>query len=168
MTPDALLYIMTGAVIVAAAALVLQAALMLALYKASKGIQAQVTVIAVRTESLAQSAHKTMEQTRKQLGEVAARSTEVLDLAHRQLLNVEAVLGEVTGRARMQINRVELVLDDAVARINDAVALLNNGVVRPVRELAAVVTGVRAAMQYFFRRNRLTVERAASDEEMFI
>lgn len=168
MTPDALLYVMTGAVIVAAAALVLQAALMLALYKASKGIQEQVSIIAVRTESLVKSAQLTMEQSRKQIADVASKSGEVLDLAHKQLLKVEEVLGDVSGRARTQAERVELVLDDAVARTNEAITLLNKGVIRPVRELTAVVAGVRAGMQYFLRRNRLSVERATSDEEMFI
>jgi len=168
MTPDALLYVMTGAVVVAAAALILQAALLLAMYKASKGIQEQVALIAGRTESLVQTAQRTMEDSRKRVAEVATKSAEVLDLAHRQLLRVDDALGDVTGRARIQVERVELVIDDAVARVNEAITLLNKGVIRPVRELAAVVTGVRAGVQYLFRRNRLTVERATSDEEMFI
>ncbi|HSW50106.1 MAG TPA: hypothetical protein VLH09_08025 [Bryobacteraceae bacterium] len=168
MTPDALLYVMTGAVVVAAAALILQAALLLAMYKASKGIQEHVALIAGRTESLVQTAQRTMEHSRKQIADVAAKSSEVLDLAHKQLLRVDDALGDVTGRARIQVERVELVIDDAVARVNEAITLLNKGVIRPVRELTAVVTGVRAGVQYLFHRNRLTVERATSDEEMFI
>jgi len=168
MTPDALLYVMSGAVIVAAAALILQAALLLAMYKASKEIREQVTMIARHTESFVQSAQRTMEASRKQILEVSAKSSEVLDLAHKQLVRVDEVLGEATGRARIQMERVDLVLGDTVARMHEALALLNNGVIRPIREVTAVAAGVEAGLRYLFRSQRRTVERATSDEEMFI
>jgi len=168
MTPDALLYVMTGAVIVSAAALVFQAALLLGMYKASKEIRQQVTIIAGHTESFVVSAQHSLEQSRKQISDVAAKSGEVLDLARTQLIRVDAVLGEATGRARIQMERVELVLDDAVARMNEALTLLNNGVIRPVREVTAVAAGIEAGLRYLFRSRRRTVERATSDEEMFI
>lgn len=168
MTPDALLYVMTGAVIVSAVALVLQAALLLGVYKQSKAIRAQVMIIAGHTESFLQSALLTLEQSRKQISAVAAKSSQVLDLAHKQLVRVDEVLGEATGRARIQMERVDLVLGDTVARMHEALGLLNNGVIRPIREVTAVAAGVEAGLRYLFRSQRRTVERATSDEEMFI
>ncbi len=168
MTPDALLYVMTGAVIVAAAALIFQAALLLGMYKSWKDIREQVTIIAGHTESFVQSAQLSLEQSRKQISEVAAKSSQVLDLAHRQLVRVDEVMGEATYRARTQMERVELVLDDAVSRMNEAITLLNKGVIRPVREVTAVAAGIEAGLRYLFRSQRRTVERATSDEEMFI
>jgi len=168
MTPDALLYVMTGAVIVSAAALIFQAALLLGVYKQSKAIRSQVTIIAGHTESFLQSALLSLEQSRKQISAVAAKSSQVLDLAHKQLVRVDEVLGEATGRARIQMERVDLVLDDTVARMHEALALLTNGVIRPIREVTAVAAGVEAGLRYLFRSQRRTVERATSDEEMFI
>ncbi|MCC7174251.1 MAG: hypothetical protein IT159_03570 [Bryobacterales bacterium] len=168
MTSDALLYVMTGAVIVAGAALVLQAALLLGMYKAWKEIRDQVAVIAGQTQSFVVSAQRTMEDSRRQISEVAAKSAEVLDLAFRQLTRTEEALGDITGRARIQMERVELIIDDATGRLSEAVRLLNRGVIRPVRELTALVAGVQAGARYFLSRNRLSVERATSDEEMFI
>jgi len=159
---------MTGAVIVSAAALIFQAALLLGVYKQSKAIRSQVTIIAGHTESFLQSALLSLEQSRKQISAVAAKSSQVLDLAHKQLVRVDEVLGEATGRARIQMERVDLVLDDTVARMHEALALLTNGVIRPIREVTAVAAGVEAGLRYLFRSQRRTVERATSDEEMFI
>ena len=168
MTPDALLYVMTGAVIVAAAALILQAALLLGMYKSSKNIREQFTVIAGNTESFVKSAQLTLEQSRKQISDVAAKSSQVLDLAHRQLVRIDEVMGEATYRAKIQMERVELVLDEAVTRMNEALVLLNKGVIRPVREVTALAAGIEAGLRCLFRSRQRTVERATSDEEMFI
>jgi hypothetical protein len=145
-----------------------QAALLFGMYKASKDIRAQVTILTGHTESFVQSAQLSLEQSRKQISEVATKSSEVLDLARRQLVRVDDVLGEATGRARIQMERVELVLDDTVARMREALTLLNNGVIRPIREVTAVTAGIEAGLRYLFRSQRRTVERATSDEEMFI
>ena len=168
MTSDALLYVMSGAVIVSAAALVLQAALLLGMYKSSKEIREQVGAIARQTESFVSSAQRNLEASRKQISDVATKSGEVLDLARKQLIRVDDLLDEATSRARVQMERVELVLDDAVGRMNEALRLLNQGIIRPVREVTAVAAGIQAGLRYLFRSQRLTVERATSDEEMFI
>jgi len=168
MTPDALLYVMTGAVIVSGAALVFQAALRLGMYKASKEIRQQVTTIAGQTESLVKSAQLSLEQSRKQISDVAAKSSQVLDLAHRQLVRIDEVMGEATYRTKIQMERVELVLDEAVTRMNEALTLLNKGVIRPVREVTALAAGIEAGLRCLFRSRQRTVERATSDEEMFI
>lgn len=168
MTPDALLYVMTGAVIVSAAALIFQAALLLGMYKASKEIRQQVTIIAGHSESLLASAQRTLEQSRKQISDVATKSGEVLDLARKQLIRVDELMGEATSRARSQMEHVDLVLDDAISRMNQALTLINNGVIRPVREVTALAAGIQAGLRFLFRSQRLTVERATSDEEMFI
>ncbi len=168
MTPDALLYVMAGAVVVSATALLFQAALLLALYRAAKEIRDQVTGIAAHAESFVHTAERTLEQSRKQVTEVAAKTNEVLTLAHKQLVRVDDVLGEATYRARVQMERVELILDDYSNRLKDALVLVDNGVIRPLRETVAVAVGVRTALRHLFGGRRLTPERATSDEEMFI
>ena len=67
MTPDALIYVMTAAVVVGALALLLQALMLVGVYKSTKATKEQVEVIAGHAESLVQSAQRTVEQTRKQI-----------------------------------------------------------------------------------------------------
>jgi hypothetical protein len=39
---------------------------------------------------------------------------------------------------------------------------------RPLRELTGIAAGIRTALAYLTRGNRPSVDRATSDEEMFI
>jgi hypothetical protein len=92
----------------------------------------------------------------------------VLELLHKDLVQADEILGEVTARARIQMDRVEMVLDDTVSRVQETIALLNKGILRPVREINALAAGVSAALGFLFRGRRISVERATHDEEMFI
>ncbi|MFB3778584.1 MAG: hypothetical protein ACE141_13280 [Bryobacteraceae bacterium] len=168
MTPDALLYVMAAAILISAAAMVLQALLLLGTYKAAKAMRDQVARISGQAESFLETAHRNLEQNRKQITDLAAKAGAVLDLTQKQLVRIDAVLGEASSRARIQMERVDMILDDAIGKLDDTVALLNKGLLRPVREINAVAAGLQAALGYLFRGRRLTVERATHDEAMFI
>jgi hypothetical protein len=168
MNPDALLYVMAVAVLISASAMVLQALLLLGHYKAAKAMRGQLIAFTGHAESFFQSAQRNLEQSRKQISEVATKAGEVLDLTHKQLVRVDEVLGEAHSRAKIQMERVDLILDDAIGKLDETVALLNKGLLRPVREINAVAAGIQAALGCLFRGQRLTVERATHDEEMFI
>ena len=167
MNGEALLYVMASAVVVSAVALILQALLLLGVYKASKATHQQVTVITARAVSFLETTGKSIEQSRKQLTEVAVKTSEVLDLTRTQLVRIDDFLGDATSRARIQMDRIELALDDTVSGLHQTAALLNKGILRPVREINAVAAGVQAALASLFRGQRLSVERATHDEEMF-
>jgi hypothetical protein len=168
MSPDAFLYILAGAVVVSALALVLHALLLVGMYKSSMATRNQVTIIASHVESFVETAQRTFEQSRKQIADVAEKTNAVLDLTHKQLVRIDDVLGDATSRAKVQMDRVELILDDTLSRLHETTALLHKGILRPVREINGVAAGVQAALGYLFGGRRLTVERATHDEEMFI
>lgn len=81
---------------------------------------------------------------------------------------VEEVVGDAAVRAKVQMERVELVLDDTLSRAHETVAVFHDGIMRPLREVSAVAVGIRAAVGALARGDRPTVDRATSDEEMFI
>jgi hypothetical protein len=168
MNTDALLYVTAAAVLISASALALQALLLLGNYKSIKTMRDQLIAITGHAESFFQSAQRSLEQSRKQISDVATKAGEVLDLTQKQLVRVDDVLGEAHFRAKIQMERVDLILDDAIDKLDETVALLNKGLLRPVREINAVAAGVQAALGCLFRGQRLTVERATHDEEMFI
>jgi hypothetical protein len=119
-------------------------------------------------ESFVVSTQRSLEQSRKQVSEVATKTGEVLDLTYKQLVRIDEVLGDATSRARIQMDRVELILDDTLSRLHETTALLNKGILRPIREINGVAAGVQAALASLFSGRRLTVERATHDDEMFI
>ncbi len=168
MTPDPVLYVIAVAAIAATLALILQAVMMVGFYKAAKAMRDQVTVLAARIESFVESTERSVEQSRKYICDVAAHAGQVLDLAHKQLVRVDEVLGDATSRAKIQMDRVEWVLDDMLSRLHETSAALQKGLLRPIREINGFAAGLQAALGFLFRSRRTTVERATHDEEMYI
>ncbi|HUA19256.1 MAG TPA: hypothetical protein VMB25_10970 [Bryobacteraceae bacterium] len=168
MTPNALLYVMTAFVIIAAVALCIQAGMLAGLYRTVKQLQQTINPLVPKVDSLVETTRTTVEQSRQQVTEITTRANEVLDSTRRQLAVVEDVVNDAAARAKVQIQRVELVLDDTLTRAQDTVAELHNGILKPLRQLTGVAAGIRAAAEFLGRGNRPSVDQATSDEEMFI
>jgi hypothetical protein len=163
-----LLYVMTGFVIISAVALCIQAGMLVAVSKQVKALQEKITPLVPQVESLVVSTKATVELSRKQIADITARASEVLDSTKNQLAMVEGVVEDVTTRAKVQMDRVELVLDDTLTRAHETVAMVHDGIVRPLREISGITAGIKAALAFMARGNRPNVAQATSDEEMFI
>jgi len=109
-----------------------------------------------------------VEQSSRQITEITSRANDILDSTKRQLAIVEDVVGDAAARAKVQMERVELVLDDTLSRAHETVAVFHDGVMRPLREINGLAAGIRAALGAIARGNRPTPDQATSDEEMFI
>jgi ElaB/YqjD/DUF883 family membrane-anchored ribosome-binding protein len=168
MDQTTLLYVMTAFVIIAAVALCIQAGMLVAVSKQVKALQEKITPLIPQVESLVESTKATVELSRKQITEITARANDVLDSTRNQLVMVEEVVSDVTARAKVQMDRVELVLDDTLSRAHETVALIHNGIMRPLREINGITAGLKAALGFLARGNRPSVDQATSDEEMFI
>jgi hypothetical protein len=175
MNETTLLYVMTAFVIISAIALCIQAGMLTAIYKTTKSLEEKINPLVPKVESLVVKAQATVEQSGRQITEITTRanailesSKDILDSTKRQLAIVEEVVGDAAVRARVQMERVELVLDDTLSRAHETVAVVHDGIMRPLREVNGIAAGVRAALGALARGNRPTVDRATSDEEMFI
>ncbi len=172
---QALLIVMTAFVAIAAIALVMQAVMLAGTAKSVRAIEERVArltpkleALAPKVESLVESSRAAVEDGRASMKEITRRTTEILDVTQRQLNRVEVVLEDAAGRARVQLDRAEMVIDDAMSRAQDTVAAVHGGVMRPVREIQGVAAGLRAAVYYFMRGGRPSPDQATADEEMFI
>ena len=168
MNETTLLYVMTAFVIISAIALCIQAGMLAGIYKTTKALQEAINPLLPKVESLVAKANSTVEQSGKQITEITTRANDILDSTKRQLAIVEEVVGDAAVRAKVQMERVELVLDDTLSRAHETVAVVHDGIMRPLREVKGLAAGIRAAMGSLARGNRPTVDRATSDEEMFI
>ncbi len=122
---------------------------------------AKISPIADRSQAI-------LADVQRYAGEISGKTTELLELSRKQLVRVDEVMAEATARTRNQMDRIEMVMDDTVNRFQETTSLLQNGVVRPLRQLNALTTGIRTALSYFAGARRTTVEQATHDEEMFI
>jgi ABC-type transporter Mla subunit MlaD len=171
MNETALLYVMAAFVIISAIALCFQAAMLAGMYKTTKALQESINPLLPKVESLlpkVESLISTFEQGGKQITEITIRANDILDSTKRQLAIVQEVVGDAAVRAKVQMERVELVLDDTLSRAHETVAVVHDGIMRPLREVNGIAVGIRAALGTLARGNRPTVDRATSDEEMFI
>jgi hypothetical protein len=188
MDPQTLLNIMTVFVIVAAIALLIQAGLMFGIYKSTRevSISAQrlipkvealvpkieaaipkIEAVIPNVQALLESSRGAVDDSRKLIGEVTFKTSEILETARRQMVRVDEVFEDAAGRAKVQLDRAEMVLDDTMTRAQETVALVHSGILKPLREIQGVSIGVRTALN-FLMRGRRDPARATADEEMFI
>ncbi len=168
MDQQALLVVMTVFVAVAALAMVFQAVMLWGVSKSARAVEDRVAKLAPKVESLAESSRAAIDEGRANMAEITARTKEILDTTQRQLNRVDQVLEDVTDRVRVQFDRAEMVVDDAMTRAQETVAMVHGGIIKPIREINGVAAGIRAALHYFMRGGRPTPDTVTADEEMFI
>jgi len=160
--------LLTIFVSVSAVALLIQAGLLFGIYKTSRSLSDNVQRLMPKMNSLLDTSRTTVEESRKQIADISTRTNEILDIGRRQMVRLDEVLEDATTRARVQFDRVEMVLDDTMGRVQDTVAIMHNGVLKPLKEVQGVAAGVRAAFFFLLRGRRANPSSATVDEEMFI
>ena len=167
MDQQQLLTVMTVFVIVAAVALIIQAAMLAGIYKAARGMQENALRLTPKVEGLIETSRQTIEDSRKQIADITTKTSEILDITRKQVDRVDEILEDAAARARVQLDRAEIVLDDAMARAQRTVAVVEGGIVKPIQQIQGVAAGIRTAIT-FLMRGRPNPADAHADEEMFI
>jgi len=182
MNQELLLYTMTGFVIVSAIALCIQAGLLFGMYKASKALQEQATSIMPQAKSILAKAESTLDKSRQhvvevtgkfveiteQVNQITVKANQIMDMGKAQMVKLDSVVTDASGRAKAQLERAEMVVDDTVTRVHDSVSAVHNGIMKPIREVQGVATGVKTAVAVFMRGGRPSVAQVTQDDEMFI
>ena len=163
-----LLEVMAGFVIVSAIALLVQAGYLFGIYKAVRTMQNDAARVLPKVETLVASSQAAVEDGRVRVAELTTKVHALMDTSQKQLNTVDEFLSDAVARGRVQMDRAEMFLDDAMNRAQDTVHMVHGTVITPLRQINGVATGLRAALQYFLRGNRPSPDRATVDEEMFI
>jgi len=145
--------------------------LMFAFRRWSSRMEALLTLIegAVRnTEPVLQATRELLVDSREKLNLVSQNIVEISQLAKNQVSRVDALTAEVSDRLRVQIIRVDQLVSNTVTRVEETTETLQRNILTPVREISAILVGVRAALEFLLRRNKTRVERATQEEELFI
>ncbi|MGH9640491.1 MAG: hypothetical protein ACRD3Y_10545, partial [Bryobacteraceae bacterium] len=121
-----------------------------------------------QVEAIMGISRRTAEQAEKQLERIGVASNTILETTKQQLAKMDELLTDAAKRAQVQMDRAELVLDDTMNRVQETVAIVQSGVIRPIRELYGIMAGLRTTIMHLGRTRRPTVDHATSDEEMFI
>jgi hypothetical protein len=175
MDQQTLLIVMTAFVMIAAIALLIQAGLLFAIFKSTRAVEQKaeklmpkVEALVPKIEALVESSRIAVEDGRKQIAEISSRTTAILDTTRMQLLRVDTLMEDVTTRAAVQLDRAEMVIDDAMNRAQETVAMVHGGIMKPLRQIQGLATGLQAAVNFLLRGRNGGPARATVDEEMFI
>ena len=168
MDEHSLLIIMAVFVGIAAIALLGQAVALVGLFLVARDFRLKVFGAWPQIESIVGTSKRTLEQAENHLGKIGNSGVAILDTTRQQLVKVDDLLSDASTRAKVQLERAEMVLDDTMTRVQQTVGIVQRGVLTPVCEVQGIISGVRTAISHLARGGRPTVEHATSDEEMFI
>jgi hypothetical protein len=180
--PDLLLAVLTFFVFLCAVAMCVQAGMLFGIWKAAKSLQKETQSVMPQVRTILTKAETTLEQSRQNIvdvtakaneisaraQELAVKANEIMEIGKAQMVKVDAVVTDAAGRAKVQLERAELVVDDTMSRVNQTVTAVHEGVLRPVREIQAIATGIRTAVDHMLRGGRPNVSEATQQDELFI
>lgn len=152
----------------AALAMLIQAGTLVALFVVAKKIEGKITVLTEPITGLIDTSKKALQTVEGHVERIGTSSNAILETTKQQLVKVDELITDASTRAKVQMERAEMVLDDTMGRVQHTVSFVQSGVIRPVREVQGIVTGIRTALTRLGRGGRPTVDHATADEEMFI
>ena len=168
MDTNTLLIVLIVFVAVAAIALLMQLATLFGMLLVARKVQAQVAQVWPEIQSIIGSTKRIVSDSEKHIHKIGETSTQILDVTKQQVTRIDELLNDASMRAKVQLERAEMVLDDTMGRAQETVSIVQRSVLRPVRELHGVLSGIRTTITHLGRGGRPTVDHATADEEMFI
>jgi len=157
--------LLTLFVALTAVAVVTQAIVLIAIYYSSRRLGDQIDRFMRETREVMVPIKGIAENLR-----VASNNlVDIGNAAREQFRRVEVMVTETGEALHKQLDRFDQVSRDIVSRINETATIVQESVIKPVREVSAVIKGISRAFEVFrFFRNRSTVDQAHQDEELFI
>ncbi len=176
------MYVITAAVVIAGISILVQTFLVFGIFRAVKESQVKLAAFAENAEPLVGSAKQLLAENRpkmEQIGdravevasaavEIAGTAREIAETAKQQAARIDELLTDIVDRATVQVARIDGVVGDTAARVQNTTAAIEKTVMKPVREVNGIVTGLRAAMAVYGKGKRPSVQHVTQDEEMFI
>lgn len=178
------------AVIVIALSFIVQAALLVFIFVAIRRLTAIARSVQEKVEPLIDQAQGTIKtvtgtvekinaqaketfdkvnvETRAVAAAVSVSTQEITKLAHHQAEQISTTLDQATTTLQRQIAEYDRLLARTHDRIEYTTVEVQSSVLDPVRELSALLVGIRRTIEALVRRDRKQIDKAYQDEEMFI
>ena len=135
-------------------------------------VQGTITNVRGAVDKITAQATETFEkvtvETRAIAAAVSTSSREIAQLAQRQAEQIGATVELATTTLQKQVVEIDGLLTRTQDRIEGTTIEVQTGVLQPMRELSALLVGLRRTIEMLFGRGRKPIDRAYQDEEMFI
>ena len=176
MDQNTLLTIMAVFVFVAAVAMVVQAGFLYGIYKAARGAQESVKTFIPKAEALLPKVHalletsqQTIADSRAQIADITAKTSDILATTHKQVQRIDGLLEDASARARVHMDRADLMIDDVMGKAHHTANIVHSGILKPLQQVQGVAAGLKTALQFLSRGRPNPADAPLhADEEMFI
>ena len=158
-------------VVVMTLAVTIQMGILAAMFLGMRRLQMKIETLLDRdVQPLLGEARSLIADGRKTVANLNATTEEVSNFARTQTGRLDGLFAEAVERARLQLVRADDIFTDALSRVEMTTEQVHRTITGPIREIQAVLAGVRTAFEFLGgrRRPRGPVQRSTADEEMFI
>ena len=155
-----------------AVAMVVQAISLLILVltyrKFSSRVEVLLDLASRDVQPVLQSARELLTDGREKFNSISNNLLEITGMAKSQVTRLDGMLTDASQQARLQFIRLDQLLTDTIGRMEETGEAVRRTILAPVREISSILAGLRATLDFLFRRNKAGVEHATQDEELFI
>jgi type IV secretory pathway VirB2 component (pilin) len=161
-------------VIIASVAIVLQAAMLIAMFFTLRESLQRITKITTelhdKLDPILTKTNYLLEDSRTRITSMVADWAEFSQIARNQAVKFDRVVSEGMELLRVQIVRADQILTGVLETADDVGSQVRKSVLGPVTQVAAVIRGVKAGLDFFTgpKKSHSERARAQSDEELFI
>jgi hypothetical protein len=165
--------LLTVFIAVTAVAVVLQMAILAALYFSTKKTSARVEAIAKQVEEKAlpvlTMANEMLTDAKPKFETILDNMTVTTTTVREQAERLNVTLSDIVDRTRLQVIRADELVSRTMDRVEETTEAVHHVVLSPVRQLSAMMTGLMAGIgEYVGGRRVRRQERAVPQDEMFI
>jgi methyl-accepting chemotaxis protein len=156
-----------------AAAVVIQAGILIAMYLATRQTGARVESLAteVRTKVLptVEIVQEMLTEMRPKLESLMTNVSDSSALVRAEVERLDATFNDVVDRTRLQVIRADELLSRTLDRVEQATDMVHKTVISPIRQASGLVQGLSAGLEFFFSRARRQRNGTpVAQDEMFI
>jgi hypothetical protein len=158
---------------VTAAAVVIQAGILVALFvavkKSTSRMEALATEVKTKVMPTVDTAQSMLVEWRPKIDTITSNVTETSTVVRGQVERLDATVTDIVDRTRLQVIRADELLNRTMDRIEETSDAVHRTVISPVRQLSGVIQGLTAGLEFLLsggkrRRNDVSVPQ----DEMFI
>jgi len=161
-------------IVIAAVAIVIQMAILTAMFFQMKAAIEKFTVITtdvkMRVDPILLRINRILEDSEDRIASIMGDSAEITRLARGQAQKIDRVFTDSLERLRVQVIRADQILTGALEVIEDTGTKVRKTLWAPVQQVSAVLKGVRVGIDVLrgVQGRRSEPDGAPQDEELFI
>ncbi|HWX92196.1 MAG TPA: hypothetical protein VNY29_06155 [Terriglobales bacterium] len=145
-------------IIATAVAVIIQAGILVALFvvvrKTTDRVEALATEVKTKALPTMETAQAMLVELRPKVNEIVTNVDQSARMARAQMERLDATVSDVVDRARLQVIRADELVNRTLDRVEETSDMVHRTVVSPIRQVAGVMQGLSAGLEFFLGRKR--------------